>query len=60
MSGAPYVAAIIAAPERIHRCILGIESNLYSDPCVVFDHSKALIETTCKTLLKERGYDSND
>lgn len=60
MSGARYVAASIAAPERVQRCIHGIESNLQSDPGVVFDHAKALIETTCKTLLKERGYQSND
>jgi hypothetical protein len=60
MTGARYVAQSIAAPERILRAIQGIESNLIADPGVVFDHAKALIETTCKTLLKERGLPTNE
>jgi hypothetical protein len=60
MTGARYVAQCIGAPERINRAIHEIESNLQIDPGVVFDHAKSLIETTCKTLLKERGYQSDE
>jgi hypothetical protein len=60
MTGARYVAQSISAPERVNRAIHEIESNLQSDPGVVFDHAKALIETTCKTLLKERGYQADE
>lgn len=60
MTGARYVAQNIAAPERVNRAIDGIESNLRDDPGVVFDYAKSLIETTCKTLMKERGHEPDE
>jgi len=55
MSGARFVARHLTAPDRIERAIREIESNLKSDPGVIFDHAKSLIETTCKTIFKEMG-----
>jgi hypothetical protein len=55
MVGARFVAAQLAAPERIERAIREIEANIAKDPGVVFDHAKSLIETTCKTIFKELG-----
>lgn len=55
MSGARYVAQQLSAPERIEWAIREIEANLKDRPGIVFDYAKSLIETTCKTIFKEKG-----
>lgn len=55
MSGARFAAQRLTAPGRIDWAIQEIEANLQSRPGIVFDYAKALVETSCKTILKEMG-----
>ena len=60
MSGARFVARQLSAPERIDWAIREIEANLKDRPGLVFDYAKSLVETTCKTILKERGQTADE
>jgi hypothetical protein len=55
MTGARFVAQTLSGPARIELAIRQIESNLKECPGLVFDYAKSLVETTCKTILKEKG-----
>lgn len=60
MTGARYVAHSLSAPARIDWAIREIESNLKERPGLVFDYAKSLVETTCKTILKEIGQTADE
>ena len=60
MSGARFVAQTLSAPARIDWAIREIESNLKERPGLVFDYAKSLVETTCKTILKEMGQTADE
>lgn len=60
MSGARFVAQTLTAPARIEWAIREIESNLNEIPGLVFDYAKSLVETTCKTILKEMGQTADE
>ena len=60
MTGARYVARQLTAPERVELAIKEIEANVKERPGLVFDYAKSLIETTCKTILKEKGHTADE
>lgn len=60
MSGARFVAQKLTAPARIQWAIREIEANLSERPGLIFDYAKSLVETTCKTILKERGQTADE
>lgn len=55
MAGCREVLTHYAGSIHIERQIDVIERSVASNPRLAFDVCKALIETTCKTLLRERG-----
>lgn len=60
MSGARLVSQTLSAPARIDWAIREIEANLKERPGLVFDYAKSLVETTCKTILKEIGQTADE
>jgi hypothetical protein len=60
MSGARFVSQTLSAPARIDWAIQEIEANLKERPGLVFDYAKSLVETTCKTILKEMGQTADE
>ncbi len=56
MHGAREILAYTADAVHIERQIKAIESAVQADPSVVFDLSRALVESTCKTILRDRGH----
>jgi hypothetical protein len=50
-------AADFDAPE-LHRQIERMKSSIEDDPSLAIGTAKELVETTCKTILKERGVES--
>jgi hypothetical protein len=55
MTGCRDVLTHFAGSIHIERQIVLIEQNVAQNPRLAFDLCKATIETTCKTVLRERG-----
>src|SRR5205085_11948217 len=49
-----------AGAAHIERQIVAIESTIVQQPEYVFDLAKSLIESACKTILRDRGHSVND
>lgn len=55
MHGAREVIELSGGALPIHEQVHAIESGMQTSPSLVFDLSRALVESTCKTILEERG-----
>lgn len=55
MSGARRILEMSPAASGIERLVRAVERAVVDDPWQVFDLSKSLIETVCKTILEDRG-----
>lgn len=55
MSGCREVLVTFAGSVHIERQVELIEKSITGSPRLAFEACKALLETTCKTLLRERG-----
>jgi hypothetical protein len=55
MTGAREIIQLTGGAVPISEEVQAIESFMLSSPSMVFDLSRALVETTCKTILEERG-----
>ena len=51
--------AISRGLTHIEKQVDGIESAVREDPSLAFDLAKVLVESTCRTILKERNVDFN-
>ena len=62
MYGAREIIERAGGAIQIHQQVEAIETAIEGMPAMVFDLSKALVETTCKTILNEIGesFDNND
>lgn len=60
MTGARSIAARLSSPDRIQRAIDLIENSIEQAPGYAFDLAKNLIETVCRTILKECGQDPGE
>ncbi|MFN8679120.1 MAG: abortive infection family protein [Thermomicrobiales bacterium] len=55
MHGAREVIELSGGALPIYEQVNAIESGMQTSPSLVFDLSRALVESTCKTILEERG-----
>lgn len=62
MAGARAIMERAGGAIQIQQQVEAIEESIIKAPALVFDLSKALIETVCKTILSELGiaYDNDD
>jgi hypothetical protein len=55
MHGARGILVLTAGAVRIEQQIKALEDGVAENPGLAFDHAKALIESVCKTILRDRG-----
>ena len=60
MSGARFVFEHSGGAFAFKQAVDTIEWSVTSSPSVVFDLSRSLLDTTCKTILRERNYPDCD
>lgn len=60
MPGCREVLAQYAGSVHIEQAVRGIEQSIDQNPRLAFDLCKALLETACKTILRERGFQPNN
>lgn len=59
MAGARRMLEVAPSATGIERLTNAIERAVVDDPWQVFDLSKSLIETVCKTILRDRGQEAD-
>lgn len=55
MHGSREILALTGGAVHIAQQIKAIEDAVAKTPALAFDHAKALIESVCKTILRDRG-----
>jgi hypothetical protein len=60
MVGAREVLALMPGAVHIERQVVALEGAVNENPALAFDLAKTLIETVCKTLLRDRGHPVGD
>ena len=57
MHGAREIIELSAGAMHIERVVTALENAIPTDPGLAIDFTKALVETVCITILKDRGYE---
>jgi hypothetical protein len=60
MPGAREILALTAGAVHIAQQITALEDAVVKNPGLAFDLAKALIESVCKTILRDRGQAVSD
>ena len=55
MDGAREIISLTSGAIHLEKQIEALEANIKSNPSLAVDLSKTLVETICKTILKDRG-----